>query len=214
MTTPPLEAAEDALRGLGATRGSRLNDIDPIGWRRRLGFDLLGRLVLAKALERGLPDHACTGEPGKLDLGHQFRLQPMHSGLLARCILAAERVRLRSGGLELRHQTRDLLGTVARSDIADVDEVIAPIHAGHQRFELAAVAVPAADDHLVSGAALGLGPGVRPSGSVTGGGLLRDDPFQRHPASGFEDRFTAALEMLDVADFGLVFSVSLFNQLL
>ena len=121
---------------------------------------------------------------------------------------------LRRSGLELRHQARDLLGSVARSDIADVDQVVAAIHAGHQRSELAAIAVPATDDHLMSGAALGLGPGVGSPGSITGGGLLRDNPLQRHPAGGFEDRFTTALEMLDVADFGLVLSVCLFDQLL
>ena len=144
--------------GLGAMRGSRLGDVDLVGRRGRLGFDLLGRLVLAKPLERGLPDHACAGEPSKLDLSHQFGLQPMHPGLLARRILAAERIRLGCRSLELRHQARDLVGTVARSDVADVDQVIAAINAGHQRSELAAIAVPAADDHLVSGAALGLGP--------------------------------------------------------
>ena len=104
-----------------------------------------------------------AGEAGKFDFSHQFGLQPVHSGLLARCILAAKRIRLRRGGLELWHQARDLLATVARSDIADVDKVVAAIHAGHQRFELAAIAVPATDDHLMSGAAFGLGPEfVRP----------------------------------------------------
>jgi hypothetical protein len=46
------------------------------------------------------------------------------------------------------------------------------------------------------------------------GGLLRDDPLQRHPAGGFEDCFTAAFEMIDVADFSLVFSIFPFQQLL
>ncbi len=101
-----------------------------------------------------------AGEPSKLDLSHEFRLQPVHPGLLAGRILAAERVGLRCRSLELRHQARDLVGSVARSDIADVDQVVASIDARHQRPELAAIAVPAADDHLVSGAALGLGPRV------------------------------------------------------
>src|ERR1700710_761231 len=61
---------------------------------------------------------------------------------------------------------------VAGSDVADVDKVIAPIDAGHQRFELATIAVPAADNHLVPGATLGLGPEFRSSRSVTSGGLF------------------------------------------
>ena len=59
MTTPPLEARtmKPCARGR-CSRGAGFGDVDLVGGRRRLGFDLFGRFVLAKALECGLPDHA------------------------------------------------------------------------------------------------------------------------------------------------------------
>ncbi len=73
----------------------------------------------------------------------------MHRGLLAGRFLAAERVRLGCRGLKLRHQARHLFRAVTRPDVADVDQVVAPIYAGHQRLELTFIACPAPDDHLM-----------------------------------------------------------------
>src|ERR1700712_555556 len=111
---------------------SRLDDVDNIGGSWRLRPDCLGRLVLAQPLERGLADHACARESGKLDFRYQFRLQPMHPGLLAGRTPAAEWIDLGCRSPELRHQARNLISLIARSDVADVDQVVAPIYARHQ----------------------------------------------------------------------------------
>ena len=103
---------------------------------------------------------------------------------------------------------------IARSDIADIDQVIASVYAGHQRAELACVAVPAADDHFVPRAALGLCPGIRSSRGVGSESQFRDDALQRHAASRFEDRIAAGFEMLDVANFSLILPVRLVDQFL
>ena len=136
----------------------------------------------------------------------------MHTSLLARCILAAEGARLGRCGLEFWHQTQDLFGAITGSNVADVNEVVAAIYAGHQRTELVAVAVPSADDHLVTRSALGLGPGIGSPRSVAGCGLLRNHAFQRHPAGGLQHSVAATLEMLDVANFGRVLPVYLLDQ--
>ena len=49
------------------------------GLHGRLPHNLPGILVLAQALEGGLPDHAVMRPPAELDLGDELRLDPLHS---------------------------------------------------------------------------------------------------------------------------------------
>jgi hypothetical protein len=51
-------------------------------------------------------------------------------------------------------------------DIADIDQMIASIDTSHQRSELAAIAVPTADDNLMSCATLGFAPGISAPGNI------------------------------------------------
>src|SRR5690242_8535302 len=101
----------------------------------------------------------------------------MHAWLFARGAFASERIFLRSGGFQGGLQPRNLLGAEPRSDVADINQVVAAVHAGHQRPELASAAVPCADNHLMSGAAFRLRPGIAATRGIRRIYLLRDDTF-------------------------------------
>ena len=66
----------------------------------------------------------------------------------------------------------------------------------------------------MSGAAFGLSPAIATSGSIPCISLFRDDAFQGHSASRFEDGVPAALEMLDVSDLGLILAVDILDEAL
>ena len=185
MTTPQTTAdagvgsVPQRRRGLGAGRrgfgfGLRLGAVRQSGERRvgrgrRLGFDLVGRLVVPQALERGLPHHPVAGPPGKLDLGHEFGAKPVHPGLVARGEVAAEGT---FGFFALLQGRQDALYhglAVARADAAEIDEVIPAMGPDEQRPEAARRFGPAADHDLMATAALRLGPAVgaaRPIGGI------------------------------------------------
>ena len=73
---------------------------------------------------------------------------------------------------------RDLVAPEAGADAADVDQLAVAVDAGDQRAERAAGGGPAADHHLVPGAALGLGPGLAAAGLIGRVEPLGDDAFQ------------------------------------
>ena len=212
ITTPSPEADDEVLARVAVSRvrvrRHRCCRREPVV----SASTSFGRFVLTQSFECRLPDHAAAGEAREFDLRHELRLEPMHAGLLARGILAAERILLRSGRLERWHQARNLFDAESSSDIADIDQVVAAVHASHQRPELASVAVPATDNHLMSGAAFGLRPAIATSGSIPCVSLFRDDAFQGHPASRLEDGVSAALEMLDVSDLGLILAVDILDE--
>src|SRR6185437_9906935 len=88
---------------LGRFTGSFWRGLDDINHGRLLRNDLSGRLVLAQALERRLPDVAAFGKSRKFNFGDKLRLQPVDTAGLARRVLAAERAFVRLGLLEDRH---------------------------------------------------------------------------------------------------------------
>ena len=64
---------------------------------------------------------------------------------------------------QLRQEAQDGVLPEASPDAADIDEVIALVHADKKRAEAAVGRRPAADDDLVPGPALRFGPAVAPS---------------------------------------------------
>src|SRR6202000_2752105 len=119
---------------------------------------------------------------------------------LARGIATAERTLLRFVPLQLRQQALDDVLAVAGADLADIDEMPAAMHADEQRAEAAIGLAPAADHHLVPGAAFGLGPVAAAARFVRRGEILGDDAFQVHAAGRLQHRIARGLEMLDEAD--------------
>jgi hypothetical protein len=161
---------------------------------------LVGGLVLAQRLERALADHARGGEARELDLGDELRPGPADVGLPAWRAGSGERA---LAGLELceaRQHAGHLVAAEARADPADIDQLVTVVDADQQRSELARLAGPAADHHLVAGAAFGLLPALAAIGAVGRVEALRHDPLQRHAAGRLQDRLAGHLEMVDVAD--------------
>ena len=153
---------------------------------------LTRRLVLAQAFECGLPHHAIAGPARELDLGDQLRLDPGPVLALARRVLAAERASISLQRVELLEQGAGVALVEARADAARMDEVIAAVHADQQRAQVVRAAAPAADHHLLAGAALGLEPGLGASGLVRRTGALGDDAFEIEVAGGLEDGITGS----------------------
>ena len=200
-TLPPRRAGFDDV---GARR---LRHLGLCGRGGLLGLDLRRRLVFAQPFEGGLTNEAIGRPAGELDLGHQLRLEPDDAGLLLRRADPGEGRLRRLDRLQLRQQVLDLGGAVARSDAADIDEVVAAIDADQKRPEFAVGRGIGADDHLMPGAALGFRPGLRAAGDVGRVGALRDDAFERQPAGRAQDRLAAGLEMLDEAEAGILAGV-------
>src|SRR5690606_35590199 len=138
------------------------------------GLDFVGRLVGAQALEGGVAHLAIPGEAGELDLGDQLGPGPVDVGLLAGRAGAGERAFVRLQRDELGQHGLDLVGAEAGPDPANVDEVAVLVGADEQRAELALVAGPAADHHLMPAATLGLQPGVGAARAVGCVGALGD----------------------------------------
>src|SRR5262249_43542067 len=151
--------------------------------------------------EGRVANHAVPRPAGELDLRHQLRPDPMHLGAAPPWqLLAYEGRLLRLQRLQPRQQLlgRDL--REAGADSADIDEAPAAMDADLQGAQAPGLAFePAADDHLMPGAAFDLVPAVVTSRLIGGVQALGDDPFQRHAAGGFEDRGAVGLEMLDIA---------------
>ncbi len=188
------------LHGRRLRRSGRLRKRDLAGRRGRFGHDLVRGLVLAQRLEGALADHAGGGEARELDLGDQLRLRPVDIGLLARRARAGEGALVGFERGQARQDAGDLVAAEARADPADIDQLAALVDAHQQGAELARLARPAADHHLVAGAALGLQPAL--AAARAGGGVepLRHDPFERHAAGRLQDRIAGDLEVVDVAD--------------
>ena len=102
----------------------------------------------------------------------------MHARLLPGCILPAERINVRGQPLQSRHETAHLIAAIARADIADIDKMVSSIDPGHQRPKCRTIAVPAADDDLVSSPAFGLGPVRGATGYIGRVQFLRNDAFK------------------------------------
>ena len=131
---------------LAATGCSALTSLAGLSSRRPL-----------KAAWRTMP---APGPSGELDLGHELGRDPDYAGLLGRRGLAGERA---FGGRQRVEALEQILGVArieAGADAADVNEMITLENAGDQRAQRVGTAAPAADHHLVAGAALGLGPGL------------------------------------------------------
>src|SRR5688572_28770705 len=126
----------------------------------------------------------------------------MHVGGLGRRILAAEGARRRLECAQLRGQPARGLLSEPGADPPDIGETPAAVYAREQRPQLSFTKGPAAYDHFVSRAALGLEPGVAPPGAIPRIEAFRHDTLQRHPASRLQDRLGTRLEMLDVAKAG------------
>ena len=127
----------------------------------------------------------------------------MHVGFLRRAGTGRERAGLARHGTQLRHQRAHHALAEAGADAADIDQfavlALAAMDAGEQRAQAAAFAGPAADHHLVAGAALGLGPAITAAGLVGRVQLLGDDALEVHAAGRLQHRIAAGLEMIDVA---------------
>ena len=85
--------------------------------------------------------------------------------------------------------------------------------ADQQRAHLLGFAGPAADHHLMAGAALGLDPVPAAARSVGRVELLGDDAFEAHAAGRFQHGVARGLEMLDIAQ-RLVLALEPVQQLL
>ena len=167
---------------------------------RLLGFDLRGRLVGAQPLEGRLTHHAAAGEAGEFDLGDQLRSHPVDVARLLRRIGAAERIATRFMRLQLGQDALDDVLAEPGADDAHIGEVIAAVNADQQRTKFAVGGLPAADHHLVAGAALRLGPGTAAAGAIRRIELLRHDAFERQLAGRLQNGVAAGFKMLDVAD--------------
>ncbi len=185
------------LAGFGCGLCDRLGDL---GHGRLFRLYLIGRLVLAQALERSLPDIPRIGKACEFDFGDKFGLQPMHIFHLARRILAAERAVVRRRGLQRRRDALDGVSSEAGSDHSDKGQMIAAIDARHQRAEFAVGGFPPSEHDLMSGPAFGLGPTLASTRLIGRAELLRDDAFQRQLASRLQDGFAPGFKMLDIAD--------------
>ena len=191
-----------------AARLARLAAAGRLRLRRRVvdaraGFSAStsrGRLILTQSFEGCLAHHACSCPSCELDLGHQLGPDPMHRGIRARRARPGEGILLGREGFQPGQEAVGRVLAEARSHAPEMDEMPPAMNAHEQGAQMALVARPAADHHLVARAAFGLGPAVaaaRPVGRVE---LLRDDSFQGHAAGRFQHRVAAGLEMLDEAD--------------
>jgi len=170
---------------------------------RLFGHHLVRRLVLTQPLERCLSDVARAGPAREFDLGHEVRAQPVHIGFFRRRVLAAERTLACSIGFQFRHQPLHHVLPETRADIADIDQMIAAMDARHQRAEFAGIALPAAEYHLMPGAAFRFDPVHGAFRAIRRIEPLGDDAFQRHPARRAQHRIAAGLEMFDVTDIAM-----------
>ena len=164
-----------------------------------LRLDLVGRLVLAQPLERGLPHIAAAGPAGELDLGHQLGPCPMNAAFPGRAGAGGERAGLAFDRPKLGQQPANLRFAEAGADLADIDQLLAAMDADQQGTHLLGFAGPAADHHLMAGAGLDLQPVSDAARSVGRGELLGDDAFEAHARSRFQHGRARGLEMLDIA---------------
>jgi len=208
----------EILDGLHVDRRRSLEYVDLRVTRGDDVRDEEGALVLVPG-ERA--QQGPVAEADKEERAHRPQTVGMLSVVARRRALSEEALqRARSAeelplpALRLPHQARHLLATKTRSDIADIDQMVAAPYAGHQRPELASVATPCADDDLVSGTAFGLGPAIAAPGRVRCIRSLGYDAFQGHSAGGFENRVATAFEVLDIPDRRLLLLVDLLEQIL
>src|SRR3984885_4349053 len=163
---------------LGGFTGGFWRGFDDIHHDRLLRDHFLRRLVLAQALECGLPDIAALGKAGEFDFGDQFRFQPVDVAALARRVLAAERALVGLGFLEHRHDAPNRVLPEASPDDADKGQAIVAIEAGHQRAEFAVGGLPAAEHDFLSGARFDLGPAFGTPGAIGRAEFLGNDAFE------------------------------------
>ena len=126
----------------------------------------------------------------------------MHARGFRRRVLSAEGARRGFERAQFRGEPARGLLSEAGTDASHVGETPAAIDARKQGPELSFADRPAADDHFMPRAALGLEPGVAAPGAVGRIEALRDHAFQRHAAGGLQDRLGAGLEMLDIPKAG------------
>ena len=119
------------LEGLafGARAGVGIGDRRISGRRRLLGFDLGRRLVFAQPLEGRLPDHAVAGPAGEFDLGDEFRLQPIDVRSFRGAPIPVNGDLVACHRLQPWQQLLDLGLAVSGTDAADIDEMLAAMHA-------------------------------------------------------------------------------------
>ncbi len=117
-------------------------------------------LSCAQSLEGRLAHHAVAGPAGEFDLRHQLRLQPMHVAGLARRVLAAERDLVSSAAaFSARQDAPDLVLRQSRCRrVRHRPDVRRDGRPTSSERNLPSVVAPAADHHLMPGAAFGLGP--------------------------------------------------------
>ena len=188
--------ARPAVAGLPAWRRRRRWP----GSRRHLRLDLAGRFVRAQSFEGCLAYHSCSCPSRELDLGHQLGLHPMHRGFRARRPGPGEGILLGGEGFQAREKGPRRVLAESRSHPSEVHQMRAAVNPHEQGAQMALIARPTADDHLVTRAAFGLGPAVAAARAVGGVELLRDNSFQGHAAGQFEHGVATRLHMLDEAD--------------
>src|SRR5215218_3972116 len=124
----------------------------------------------------------------------------MHISRLARRALAAERILVGGRSLQRRHDA--LHGVLAETgaDHADKGQMVTAVYPRHQRSEFTVGCLPTSQHDLMAGPAFRLGPVSSAPRAIGGAELLGNDSLERQLACRFEDRVTAAFEVLDIAD--------------
>ena len=185
-----------ALGGVRRRRRSRRRHLGVAGGAGVSASTSRGRLVLAQALEGGLPNHAVGGPSGELDLGDELGLDPMDVGPFCGAPIAGEWRLLSPPRPSAAAAARlTFVGAESGADAAHIDEMVAAVDADQQRAEPAVRRVvqppmttswPARHFDFIQVSAAS-----RDVGRV---GLLGDDAFQRQPAGRSQDGFAAGLE--------------------
>ena len=149
--------------GLAASRRAALRRSAPVspavGTRRLcrrcglLGLDLVGRLVLPQPFEGRLSHHAVPVQPANSisATSSGFSQWTFDPSCGAPMPVNGDLARL--GCLQLAAASLDLRLAIAGPDTADIDEMVAAVHAHEQRAELAVRRRPATDDDLMPSSA-------------------------------------------------------------
>ena len=151
-----------------------------------------------RSFEGGLTDHPGGGPAREFDLRDQRGFEPADVLLFARGIVAAERALIAGQLLEYRQQVGGHRCAVAGADTADIDEVRVAVDARKQRAQAAGLGGPAAEDHLMTGTAFGLGPGARTARGIGRIEALGDDALEVHPAGREQDGVGGGFEVRHV----------------
>ena len=160
MVTPMTTVAPALARSLALGTGRGRRQLSVLGRDGMLGSHFLGGLVFAKPFEGGLADHAAPVQPANSISATSTGFTQVQSRCLRGASLPAKGLLSVGVRLELPEQVLGIARVEAGADLADMDEMVAAIHAGDQRAQVGCAAAPAADHHLMAGAAFGFGPGL------------------------------------------------------